>query len=247
MIVKRLKIFFSKVRSFPHLKKTFVIFAIIVVVFLILRSQIFSISKITIKNLDIANSSDAIEIIHFNCIKKLHGSNIFSTDNDTVSELLYKCDPLIERVLVDKKLPSELIIEIEMVHPTMKIIDEENCYLVSESSRTVKLESNECSIYSVTEINTKYSEDIVFTLNTLNGIIALCKEENEPIPSSFQIIEEKDQKVIKALYPEYKVTFLSNRTPQSYVYIIRTTVKGLNERKERFKEIDIRFDRVIVK
>lgn len=215
------------------------------IAYLFVNSSVFYVNDITIA--EIKNKKFIKDSEVFSCTKKFLGKNIFYVQVPEVIDSIQKCTVLVRNVSVNKILPSQIIVSIEEIQPVVKFLFQESCYLVDDRTLIKKIDKENCSNYGVPVVNEVFQADNPFLFNSVVRVIETSKLANQEIPERFDIVFEGETEFIRAHYTDHTVIYSPNIPPDLYVTQYANTLKGLTERGESFKEIDLRFDRVIVR
>lgn len=241
---QRVKLFLQKVKSLITIRNIG-IFIGMILFYLFLNSSIFYVSDISV--VEIKNKKFIRESEIFACTKQLLGANIFSVQIDAAVNAVENCTVLVQNVQVNKILPSSLHITLEEIQPTIKFSYVEHCYLVDSKLVIKKIALESCARYDVPEILNIEQPDNPFLFTSVVKIIELSKKAGIEEPSAYESLTEGSSQFLRAKYSDHTVIFSPNIPADYYVTHYGNTISGLKGRGEAFNEIDLRFDRVIVR
>lgn len=241
---QRVKLFFQKLRSFITLKNLGFLTGGFLI-YLFLTSSIFYVSDIQV--VEIKNKKFILESEIFACTKQFFGANIFSVQVADVVKSVEDCTVLVQNVQANKILPSSLHITLEEIQPTIKFTHVENCYLVDSKLVIKKIALESCARYEVPEILNIEQPDNPFLFTSVVKIIELSKKAGLEEPETYESVTEGSSQFLRAKYEDHSVIFSPDIPADFYVTQYGNTINGLKARGEAFREIDLRFDRVIVR
>ncbi len=182
------------------------------------------------------------------CLSVFKGKSFWILPDKTVQKKVIGCNKLILDSSVSHSFPGKLEIKLVQLQPLIKVdLGEGQCLLVQDSAKTVEVPSEQCLRYGVPELFSKNHELNSFVYDYATNLIKTTTEKNLQVTK----IEYKGDQVA----PWYEVTL----TPSVTVYLPASTaiaqkitmlsaaLDGLNDAKERYSVIDLRFDRVVYK
>lgn len=182
------------------------------------------------------------------CLEKYKERSFWFLSDKTIEKSVLECDKMILSARISNKIPGSLVVTLTLLQPQIKVsIGEGQCLLIQDSAHQVDTTSERCLLYNVPELLSKQQTLSSFVFDYATTLVSLSRAEGITI----QKIEYKGEQVA----PWYAVTIEPNITvylPASAVVkqkvaMLSASLKGLNDAKERYSVIDLRFDRVVYK
>ena len=219
--------------------------ALIAIFYFIVTSSLFSVTEfgVTLPRKDFGLTESDIR----NCVLEYRGKNVFSVNTSEVTEKVKKCSPFVSSALVTKILPSTLEITVEEIQPVVKFKSLESCYLVEESLAIHSFPIEQCSLTILPEISGDIAVDNIILLNAVISIDRELLSLNEEKPQTYKVSFNSDVYFIEAVYSDYTTLSLPSLPVETYITRLLNARNGLRDRGEPFSQIDLRFDRVIVR
>lgn len=182
------------------------------------------------------------------CLESIKNRSLWTLSEKTVVGLVTTCDPTFRKVRIKQQFPQRLRVEITMFTPVIKVAkDDATCILLENSAERIELPLERCLAYKIPFLTGKDIESNVFVQEYATELQRKLKEQQVIITS----IEYKGDSVAPwyelSLEAGGKAFFPSSATISDKVIILRASLNGLYEAKERYSIVDVRFDRVYYK
>ena len=185
-------------------------------------------------------------------IKKLTTENIFSVDKKEVIKKIKKSDPVAKQIVVTKKFPSEIVIEVEGRRPFFVLCkkNKEDCFYVDEEGVVFqRIDKKKNFLTTVTEKKFKIGDKAV-KKEGIKTLFLIKREINKIEGLELDHLDITDYKKIKAFISDKELKiFFSLKDHKRGVENLKVIMSEIE--KEKFKDlnyIDLRFgDRVFYK
>lgn len=205
---------------------------------------------ITITKIAYSGDSEENELVFEKvqqCVGDLKGNTFFTINEKVLLDQITTCDPRIITASIQKTFPQKIIITYIVIHPIISFYstDKTTCTLVESYAVMRSVASDICDLYQIPAIEGKVSADNKFMLSYAAQIVALLNKYD--IKTS-KIVAQGDTTIT---YYEVqtdtkkKLLLPDGANIEQKVAIIEASIKGLEEAKEGYSVIDVRFDRVV--
>jgi len=227
------------------IQRALIIISFLIIAYFVFTSSLFAVSKfeITIPSTKSGLSEQVLEL----CISSYKGKNIFSLNTVHVVESLLSCSPLVAQAKVTKILPATITLVIEEINPVIKFKYLESCYLVDSNVVIRQLGIEACTKNEIPEIVGEITPENIILVSAVTDIDRQLFYLKEERPIKYEILYNSDSYFLKSVYDTYTTLSSPALSVESYITLMINTKNGLRERGETFSEIDLRFDRVIVR
>ncbi|KKQ24189.1 MAG: Cell division protein FtsQ [Candidatus Roizmanbacteria bacterium GW2011_GWC2_37_13] len=229
--------FLDKIRSFVF----FVIVCLLIFIFFYTLNNVFAIKDIEIE-------SDKKDLIGIQELKK---SNLIFISQKEIKELIIKKNPEVDKVTIEKEYPSTLILKIKIERPIANLLVNQGYFYLSSFGKILLKSKNpvkelpiinyyqKLNFQSYSAGNVLTYKDIKLTLDLIIGVIDL----------GFKIVYIDISGVNMLLFNvgEKKIIFSSEKEAGSQLFQLQQIVKQFKVEGRAFKEIDLRYDKPVVR
>lgn len=182
------------------------------------------------------------------CGRPLINRSWIMLSDKEVEDLVKGCDPMVYGSTHDTKFPGELQVTADVVHPIVRLsqTDEDGgCILYETSQRAVERDAIGCIAYVLPEIKGANIPTDAFRIDYTIFIVSRAEKYGITISS----VEEQGD----TLVTWYKVILKSGvevYVPQGEegtkkIAALAAAIQGLENTGEKYRVIDLRFDRVV--
>jgi len=182
------------------------------------------------------------------CMEQYKGKSLWTLSRENVRRTLLGCDQVFVETLVQYMFPGKLEVSITLFDPYVRI-DASNteCILLTSSSKKITLPLERCISYQVPLLTGAEVQQNIFVQDYVCELSKQLQQHN----IKAKTIEYRGDTVAPwymiTLSSGGKVYFPSSAAVSEKTTILEAALKGLNEAKERYSTIDVRFDRVVYK
>jgi len=185
-------------------------------------------------------------------LSKLSNSSIFLIRSKTLEKEIFKTNPQVSEVTVQKKLPDTILIKVSKSRPVAELSIADGIFLLSSDGRIISKQKSKTHVLNVPELNyyqqlffnqyatgeTLTQRDILASLVLADGLLDRHIEVE-----SIDIMNE-NMIVLKAKDTEFLFTVKKDTTMQ--VVELEYILEQLDIQGKEFKKIDLRFSKPVI-
>ena len=205
----------------------------------------------TIKNITITGefvTEPDLSIKASECVSKYIDNSLWFLSEKAVNESIQKCNVMFKGAILRNHFPRTLEVVISTVKPIFKIEQKDkSCKIVGEGESLVDLPVERCAQYMLpiaTGVDIEGNSYVLDYIRILVNSLEAKSLQAKKIEYRGDVVA---QWYIVTLSPGTIVYLPSGVNGKEKVDILAAAIKGLNNAKERYSVIDLRFDRVVYK
>ncbi len=235
--IQLLKKFFNKI-------KIIIFFFFLVIFFFnlfLLLENFFKIKEIEVNERN-------IKIIG---LENLYGKNILFLNSEKTTERLIKENPAIKTIVIQKKLPSKLLLNVVFANSIAQLAVDAGYFYLDEDGKIIKKTRNPS--FSLPQINfyqkiyySDYQSGQQIYFEEIKKSLYLLKKINQ-IGLTIKDLDISGNNVIVFNLENKKIIFDSLKDQQLQLFQLEQIIKAFKIKGENYKEIDLRFDKPIVR
>ncbi|MFH0979859.1 MAG: hypothetical protein V1803_02855 [Candidatus Roizmanbacteria bacterium] len=201
----------------------------------------FSIKKIEIE-------SDKKDFIGIQELKK---SNLIFVSEKEVKEIIIKKNPSVDKVEIEKKYPGTLVLKINIEKPIVNLITSQGYFHLSSQgeilSKSKTLDNKIPIINYYQKLNFQsYQAGDFLSFKDIKSTLYLIKEVNN-LNIDIDNVDINGVNMILFKIGDKKIIFSSEKDTELQLYQLQQIVRQFKVEGKQFKEIDLRFDKPVVR
>lgn len=222
------------------------IFTLILIFSLIFFSLVFFDNYFQVKKIKIVGSK--INIFGLN---EITGKNIIFISEEKIKEILKEKNPLINSLLIEKKYPDTLVLNITLYQPIGELIVNSGYFQLAEDGKIIAKSKKENE--KITKINfyqklnyQSYNQgEIISFKEILDGLYFLQSLIDMNIKADSLDINGINMIVFKL--ENKKIIFSSEKDRELQVFQVKEIIRRFKIEGKNYKEIDLRFDKPVIR
>lgn len=181
------------------------------------------------------------------------GERIFEVDTSAVESVLKNSLSYIDEVYVSKRVPNSLQVRIVERAPTLKLSKGEDIYLIDSDGLVLEdcmVKNSKCGDVPIVKVSYYTSEINVGEqpfITEIDEIIQIIQKQSELGVEITQILVPESGVIYAILDDSTRVIFSAVDDVFDQINLYSYTRENLLLKNEGFKEIDMRFDRPVVR
>lgn len=230
-------------KFFHKLKKLIVFIVIVFIIFFVLffLDTFFKIKEIQIE-------SDNKKILG---IEKLIDKNIFLLNEDVVTKQILKENPLIKSIKINKQLPSKIILSVEFSFPQAQIITGDGFFYIDDRGKVIKKTKEK--LLSLPLINfyqkiyyQNYQIGQIIDFNEIKIGLFLLKKTTD-LGLKINRLDIGGDNMLVFYLDNKKIIFDSLKDKEIQAYQLEQIIKSFKIQGKDYQEIDLRFEKPVVR
>lgn len=181
------------------------------------------------------------------CVGSLEGNTFFTVNEKILTDQIKNCDPRVVTASVQKSFPQQIILTYTTIKPIIAHYtqDRSTCLLVESFAIIRSVGTDLCLLYQIPEIQGKVSAENKFMLSYVAEVVDYLALDRVQVN---KITAQGDATITYydlQLSNKKRLLFPDGANVKQKVATALAAIKGLEEAKEGYSVIDVRFDRVV--